>query len=300
MASISENGYSESMGGDVFSDMVCAFTKKTAELKMLAQMRTNDNSRIFGEDLANLDLSVRAMEQQMKLLRAHLREEADMKAATAELIQRASFQKQKLQHITSRLPVRLPGAENIVGAVALAEERGAVDVTRRGAAEENTAVTSQAKDTTAVIDEASKLDKKTLPPPKAYITISELESVSSYMRGRLTQEKINMAVDEMALFAEETAKQVKLARAKPGPAKNVKPVPKRALELKTIAGMPGVKGNHFFVENDLRNGQILKLDNTGKTILTVLRHLGRILEVPVKIVDADGQKTVKVYVLATH
>lgn len=39
-------------------------------------------------------------------------------------------------------------------------------------------------------------------------------------------------------------------------------------EIRDIAGMEGIKGKHFFLEVDIK-GPSLKLDNTGKAILTV-------------------------------
>ena len=39
-------------------------------------------------------------------------------------------------------------------------------------------------------------------------------------------------------------------------------------ELRDIAMTEGVKGKHFFLESDIK-GPSLKLDNTGKAILTV-------------------------------
>lgn len=39
-------------------------------------------------------------------------------------------------------------------------------------------------------------------------------------------------------------------------------------ELRDIAMTEGVKGKHFFLETDIK-GPSLKLDNTGKAILTV-------------------------------
>lgn len=39
-------------------------------------------------------------------------------------------------------------------------------------------------------------------------------------------------------------------------------------ELREIAYMDSVKGKHFFMESDMR-GQNLKMDNTGKALLTV-------------------------------
>ena len=41
----------------------------------------------------------------------------------------------------------------------------------------------------------------------------------------------------------------------------------------------GVKGRHWFLDNDLKSGTSLKLDKTGKAMMTLLRHLGRLSEV---------------------
>lgn len=40
----------------------------------------------------------------------------------------------------------------------------------------------------------------------------------------------------------------------------------------------GVKGRFWFLESDLKDGMAIKLDKTGRSILTVLRHLGRLNE----------------------
>lgn len=41
----------------------------------------------------------------------------------------------------------------------------------------------------------------------------------------------------------------------------------------------GVKGHHFFMDGEMRGAHVLKPDKTGKALLTVLRHLGRLQEV---------------------
>jgi hypothetical protein len=39
------------------------------------------------------------------------------------------------------------------------------------------------------------------------------------------------------------------------------------------------KGRFWFVETDLRSGSAIRMDKTGKSILMLLRHLGRLQEV---------------------
>ena len=46
-----------------------------------------------------------------------------------------------------------------------------------------------------------------------------------------------------------------------------------------MQGKEGVKGRHWFTEPDLKNGTCVRSDKTGRALLTVLRHLGRIQEV---------------------
>ncbi|KAM0048628.1 putative spindle and kinetochore-associated protein [Helianthus debilis subsp. tardiflorus] len=89
-------------------------------------------------------------------------------------------------------------------------------------------------------------------PPVWYITADELDSLSSYMRGRLTLDKINAAINDMAAYAEANSQLMTAPRKK---------------EIRDIGATEGVKGKHFFLETDVK-GPTLKLDNTGKAIFT--------------------------------
>ncbi len=46
-----------------------------------------------------------------------------------------------------------------------------------------------------------------------------------------------------------------------------------------VQGKEGIKGHHWFMEADMKQTQTLRPDKTGKALLTVLRHLGRLHEV---------------------
>ncbi|KAK4414659.1 Spindle and kinetochore-associated protein 1 [Sesamum alatum] len=92
------------------------------------------------------------------------------------------------------------------------------------------------------------------------------------MKQRLTLDKVNAAIGDMATYAEANAQLIAAPRKKLAD-NNLD----KALELKEIAMTDAVKGKHFFLETDIK-GPSLKLDNTGRALLTVLRHLGRISE----------------------
>ncbi|KAG5042135.1 hypothetical protein JHK87_006050 [Glycine soja] len=71
------------------------------------------------------------------------------------------------------------------------------------------------------------------------------------MRGRLTLEKVNAAINDMVSYAEANALLIVVPKKK---------------EIRDIASMEGIKGKHSFLEADIK-GPSLKLDNTGKAIL---------------------------------
>ncbi|CDY48368.1 BnaC04g22070D [Brassica napus] len=96
-------------------------------------------------------------------------------------------------------------------------------------------------------------------PPLWYTTVEELSSLSSYMRRSLTLEKVNAAINDMASYAEANAHPISA------------PKQKVSLTYTMFIGL-GV----WLINNTTIS--LFKLNNTGKAILTVLRHLGRVSE----------------------
>lgn len=56
----------------------------------------------------------------------------------------------------------------------------------------------------------------------------------------------------------------------------------KALDIqRVLAANPAMKRTFWFLETDLKNGVAVKMDNTGKSTLQLLRHLKRFTEVRV-------------------
>lgn len=116
------------------------------------------------------------------------------------------------------------------------------------------------------------------------ITQDELDSVSPYMKGRLTVERINSALRELSTHAAKNADMI--AAVKKNKTSGIDRKHAKWL-LHAISRNPSLKDKRYFVlESDLRQGKSLKMDNSSKSILTILRHLGRISECRIQ---ADGQ-----------
>ncbi|XP_066394843.1 spindle and kinetochore-associated protein 1 homolog isoform X3 [Miscanthus floridulus] len=240
-----------------------AFKSQVMELQDLVLARSMFPATALPE-LANVDALVTAMESQVETIRRRLQEELDAIPKAKKLVQRSLKEEEKLQHILANLP---SGMRKDAFATQLEQSSS------RMLPRFDSSFTEANECDVKIKDEPVAAPRGRAPAPRWYISSEELDSLSSYMRGRLTLEKVNIAINEVASYAEANAHLVTCPKKKLS-----EDTWDKALELRDIAAKEAVKGNHFFLEADIK-GPGLKLDNTGKAILTVLRHLGRFHEV---------------------
>ncbi|XP_051216063.1 SKA complex subunit 1 homolog isoform X2 [Lolium perenne] len=241
-----------------------AFRSRVNELQDLALAR-NMYPATAVTDLAAVDASVTAMEAQVQAIRRRLQEELDAIPKAKKLVEKSLKQQQKLQHMLANMP---SGMREDVVATPLEQSSARMLPECFSFNTPAEFLDSDFK----IKDEPVAAPKGKGAAPRWYISTGELDSLSSYMRGRLTLEKVNIAINEMATYADANAHLVACPKKKLS-----EDTWERALELRDIAATEAAKGKHFFLEADIK-GPGLKLDHTGKSILTVLRHLGRIHE----------------------
>ncbi|OMP00645.1 hypothetical protein COLO4_12497 [Corchorus olitorius] len=252
--------------GSSLDSLVSSFNTRIAELQELVIAR-NMYPASSVTDLSAIDAALKGMELQVQVIKDRLREETEAIPKAKKLIAASIRQQKKLQSMSVYAPSYLPEKMTTLN---LDFDKGlALEASKQQHQLQPNSGYSKLDEEPAALP---KEKKGRGSPPLWYITAGELDSLSSYMRGRLTLEKVNAAINDMATYAEANAQLV--AAPKKKLAENLW---ERALELRDIATTEGVKGKHFFLESDMK-GPSLKLDNTGKAILTVLRHLGRISE----------------------
>ncbi|KAL7158500.1 hypothetical protein ABFS83_02G147300 [Erythranthe nasuta] len=239
--------------------LISSFNSRVAELQQLVIAR-NMYPAGSVSDLTAIDASLKGMELQVQNIKNRLREETRAIPKAKKLIEAALQQQKKLESISACVPSSV--TETITKS-----NHDANKCVQRDEYKHDLGLDS------LKLEEPAPKEKKGRPaPPMWYVTADELNSVSSYMKQRLTLEKMNAAIEDMASYAEANAHLIAAPRRKLTES-NID----KALELKEISTTDGVKGKHFFLESDIK-GPSLKLDNTGKALLTVLRHLGRISE----------------------
>ncbi|KAJ9563294.1 hypothetical protein OSB04_008454, partial [Centaurea solstitialis] len=276
--------------------LVSSFNTRIAELQDLVVARNMYPASSI-TDLSAVDTTLKAMELQLQQIKDRLREETLAIPKAKKLIQASLQQQKKLQSMSAYAPSYLPEREkvvhydnsswylfvyvvlNILGSslgmtpaltpLILSSHFASSSTKEEPTKQDHSFGIHEPKEEPAPV---AKEKKGRGSPPLWYITANELDSLSSYMRGRLTLDKINSAISDMAAYAEANAQLITAPRKK-----LTESTLEKALEIREIGMAESVKGKHFFLETDVK-GPTLKLDNTGKAILTVLRHLGRLSE----------------------
>ncbi|XP_027112997.1 SKA complex subunit 1 homolog [Coffea arabica] len=248
--------------GSSLECLMTSFNNRIAQLQQLLIARNMYPASNIS-DLTAIDAALKGMELQVHKIKDRLREERQAIPKAQKLIKASLRQQKILKGISACVPAYLPEM-----------------MTSRNQIAQNCvpSVPPQCQDYQSI--ESLKLEEPAAPKEKKgrasaplwYITADELTSLPQYMKGRLTLDKVNAAINDMAAYADANAQLIAAPRKKLNES-----TLERALELREIATSEVIKGKHFFLETDIK-GPTLKFDTTGKGILTVLRHLGRITE----------------------
>ncbi|KAL6289977.1 hypothetical protein ACE6H2_007487 [Prunus campanulata] len=139
------------------------------------------------------------MELQVQAIKDRLRDETLAIPKAKKLIDAAVKQQKKLQDLSIYAPSHIPERMSMLG----------LDTNRclfREGSQQNTGFGSLKLEVVPAALPKEKKGRST--PPLWFITAEELDSLSGNMRGRLTVEKINAAINDMATYAEANSQLI--------------------------------------------------------------------------------------------
>jgi len=255
-----------------FHEMIQGFSNKVRDLKALMMLKTPESFAEYKGDLESAHQRIKDLEQIMAKLKIQIESEKKYVQQAADLKMMIRQQNEDLQYMQNNLPAKLPG-NNIT---LLPQHTPSHKEIRTESKSLPSSVNNE--------NEAPSNVQNVLPPTQkklstanlriSYVTISELDSIPKYMKGRLTIDKVNNAIDELFPILEEKYKILSTSMNKLHGESLKKYKEFRDQET------PDTKNLRFFVEQDLKNASALKLDATGKCILQILLHLNRIRSLP--------------------
>nr|XP_058941603.1 spindle and kinetochore-associated protein 1-like [Pocillopora verrucosa] len=234
------------------------FSSKISSLKRCMELRGAASSANCDSVLRSLDKELLEIESSLSSFQAHLEKEKKLLEQGEAMQDVAQKFKERLEHIASNLPSHLPGVEKISQRVVLKEEVATENVKKPRK-------TRRAKDLSS--EDGFEF------PKLAYLTVEEFDQIPKYIKGRTSYDQVNNAIDEIHKVITAKYKILRLPRSAMG-----EPVMKKYKAFKE-AEIPDIEGEYFFIDDDLKTYSQMKMDSTGRAILTMLRHCGRLREV---------------------
>ncbi|KAM7425972.1 Spindle and kinetochore-associated protein 1 [Porites harrisoni] len=241
-------------------DIAELFATKTTNLKRCVEIRSAGSSSTCISVLKSIENELKEIEAALDSLQADVKKEKVL-LEQGEVMKEAAVKfRERLEHTSSNLPPHLPGFEKKVQRPSKEKDEPLKESLQ------NPRKTKRVKD-------ISTADNGSRFPKLAYLTVEEFEEIPKYIKGRISYDQVNNAIDEIHKVIIAKYKILRLPRSAMG-----EPVMKKYKAFKE-AETPETEGEYFFVDDDLKTYSQLKMDSTGKAILIMLRHCGRLREV---------------------
>ncbi|KAL9986684.1 hypothetical protein ACROYT_G000859 [Oculina patagonica] len=239
-------------------EMAAHFATKTSSLKRCMELRSAGNATNCDSVLRSIEKELVEIEAALDVFQALVEKEKMLLEQGEAMKDVATKFRERLEHVASNLPSHLPGVEKAAKRGPEKEEVVTDAVTKPKK-------TRRAKDTSS--------DTGPEFPKLAYLTVEEFEEIPKYIKGRVSYDQVNNSIDEIHKVITAKYKILRLPRSAMG-----EPVMKKYKAFKE-AETPDTEGEYFFIDDDLKTYSQLKMDSSGRAILTMLRHCGRLREV---------------------
>jgi hypothetical protein len=265
-------------GADAYTIFKQSLVNEIRELRGLILLRTPDSLEPWQDTLNELGTRVQEIEKKIALLKAQVAKEMQFVELTKQLKAQTEQQHADISYIQTHLPARLPGKAPVdldsapPARVRLLDEPTLSDAPAAPSLQSSASGASVVppKEDTKKSD-AKKAASTVQVPTIQYVTVSEFEGTPKYMKGRLTLDKLNAAIDEMQKLLQAKYKILSL-----NPAKMIDTTLKKYKTYKD-AETKETKGLYFLTDADMAESTALRQgDATGKAAIGVLRHLHRI------------------------
>ena len=299
--------------GASLASVLSSFDERTASLRSMLSLRGLGPEAF--STLERLELQLTALEGDVAAARGAIMCESSLLAEAAELQRRASASTTAIAQMTANLPELLPGDRDVSDGwpATTTTVRPPLSEIRAETAAVNpppppppacaaAASTSANSSRASTIPRPTAASKHAPPPQLALVTDSELASAPSYMRSLDAPRCVNTrrahvhttshsttSLHQLSLLTQVgclmevqkvlTSKYTLLH----APAASIRSMPdaerKHHAGYKALEPADGsMKGIYFVTEEDLKASSSIKNDASGKNVLAVLRHVGRLKE----------------------
>ncbi|XP_033634535.1 spindle and kinetochore-associated protein 1-like [Asterias rubens] len=226
------------------------------------------------QQLSGINRELCVLESVVGQMRELIQYEKDQFQRTKTLKAHIEEMCRHVQHIETHIPDRLPGRENRTSNSNTTSNsrpplKSVEDNQRPGSGSSGHQMGTKKDDK----GHQGGKNKKICLPSMEFMTVDEFDAVPKYMKGRLTYESINAAVD---LINTTVSTRYSLLQK---PQKTLgKTAMKKVRQLKEQENKD-TKGLFFFTDDDFKGSSNGRFLTTSRSIFTILRHCGRLREI---------------------
>ncbi|XP_047453297.1 spindle and kinetochore-associated protein 1 [Mugil cephalus] len=235
-------------------DMSCYISDRISSLQRMLDLSVIEFPQ---NQIKKLKVEIFALEKLLEEFEKYVDQQKEQLKHLKELEKLFQRNVEDAQHIKENIPTHMPKKKGLVsGKESVMNQKEAADV--------QPAQPSQ--------PENIKKTSKKFVREMEFITMTEFESIPQYMKGRVTYDQLNAAVNNINTAM--TAKYKIFNQSTKTLNNNARKLHQRFKDQETKQ----TKGQYFVVEDDIRDFTQMKVDKRFQGILNMLRHCQRLRE----------------------
>ncbi|XP_078313426.1 SKA complex subunit 1-like [Crassostrea virginica] len=264
------------MEADSLATLMNHFCEKLDGIKFMIDLKENQKFNDDDNDGITCQEQIEQLSEEIDDLSGTLTEiKSDLKYRQQKVNEMKELTKaidlSCLQHMLDNIPPHLPKPVKPAPPPPqkLVEEENNGPSTKRSSSSEDKDNTKKTRGRSG----GRKPGKNVYIPTLVYITVDEFEGVPKYMKGRMNYTQVNTAIDELNKAFSEKYKVLGMKRT------TLNDLNKKRYERYKEQETKDTKGEHFIVDTDIKEFTSFKMDSVGRSVLTILRHCGRMKEI---------------------
>ncbi|XP_033750404.1 spindle and kinetochore-associated protein 1-like [Pecten maximus] len=217
-------------------------------------------------ELDSLQVVIALMQTEVNKQAMKLKETQSMKTEMETLVS-------NLNHAVANIPARMPKPAQKEAAVEI-KDKPSVATTKTAQSKKSTNQTACKENQPPRTNQSGgRKQKNVYIPTLEYITVEEFENVPKYIKGRMNYNQVNTMMDEINKAYKEKYKVLAMKRT------TLSDVNRKRYEKFKLQESKETTGEHFIVDEDVKEFSHIKMDSVYRSLMTLLRHCGRLKEI---------------------
>ncbi|XP_064609676.1 spindle and kinetochore-associated protein 1-like isoform X2 [Liolophura sinensis] len=245
-------------------ELAAHFNSQLASLRLRVELRDAADGDMTQSLLASIQSDVNELAVILRLIRGEISKQKEQIQQTEVIKESIQELNASLRHALDNIPARLPQKQKHSSPEAQQVEIRPTHVDAPPMERWHVQPRQPSVKTKPASFYVQQLD---------LLTVDEFQSVPKYMRGRITYDQMNNAVEELNKALSAKYKLLGQKRTKLNDANRKKWEVYKSQDIKESTGY------FFIVDADVKTYSNLKIDRAFSSLMTILRHCGRIKEI---------------------